>query len=246
MFRLAGRGILAGAIATGSGFGAFALKSRGRIHLDAPPEPSSGNVYIPSTVHSRPGSKLSIYPESDPEVILVETHSDLEHQIGLTREHVTHFYNVSRSQVHDIVSKWIGVEEAVESRIKSLLSKDEPLTPGVLYIGVATLTGSIIGRTRSLPVRILLPPTFLILAFPQFLPKTSANLRAYFASLEDHYLPDIATQHDTFNRSVAKLLADTCKKYAELTKSGKDGILAGLQELEKASGLKLGTKTQSK
>src|SRR5258708_38157996 len=101
-------------------------------------------------------------------------------------------------------------------------------------------------QTGSLPIRILLPPAFLLLASPQFLPKTSANLRAYFASLEDHYVPDIAAQHDAFNKSVTNLLVGACKKCAELTKSGRDGIQIGLQKLEEASGLKLGAKTESK
>src|SRR5260221_12903095 len=103
-----------------------------------------------------------------------------------------------------------------------------------------------LSHTGAPPNPIPLPPDFRRLASPQFLPKTSANLHAYFASLEDHYVPDIAAQHDAFNKSVTNLLVGACKKYAELTKSGRDGIQIGLQKLEEASGLKLGAKTESK
>ncbi|KAF8332000.1 apolipo protein O-domain-containing protein [Cantharellus anzutake] len=230
-------------VVAAAGLGAFTLQSRAAIHLDAQ-QPSSGSAS--PAVHSKPGSKLSIYPEPDPEIVLVETHSELERQIRTTRRHATYFYDQSRAHVRGIVSKWIGVEEAVENRIKSLIPKDESITPGILYVGVVALTGSVIGRTRSLPVRILLPPTLLILAFPQLLPKTSANLRAYFSSLEDHYVPDIAAQHDALNTRVSETLAGTCKKHAELTKAAKDSIQAGLHKLEETSGLKLGTKTDAK
>jgi len=34
-------------------------------------------------------------------------------------------------------------------QIKDIIPKDEPMTPGLLYVGVATLTGSVIGRNRK-------------------------------------------------------------------------------------------------
>ena len=60
--------------------------------------------------------KLSIYPEPEPKIELVETHSELEGYIREARLATTAAYE----QVHDTVRKgindWIGVEEAVESR----------------------------------------------------------------------------------------------------------------------------------
>ena len=61
--------------------------------------------------------KLSIYPGPDPEVLLVETHSELERKIGAVRVKATGIYNNSQTRVHSVVSKWIGVEEAVEREL---------------------------------------------------------------------------------------------------------------------------------
>ena len=81
-------------------------------------------------------------------------------------------------------------------RIKSLIAPDEPLTPGILYVGVATLTGSVLARNHSLALRLALPPTLLLLSLNHFLPKTSANVAAYAGALEDAYLPTLAEKHD--------------------------------------------------
>jgi organizing structure protein 2 len=81
-------------------------------------------------------------------------------------------------------------------RIKSIISPDEPLTPGALYVGVATLSGSIVARNRILPTRLLLPPIFLMTTAQHFLPKTTHNFSAYLGSLEDKYFPTVSQKHE--------------------------------------------------
>lgn len=64
---------------------------------------------------------------------------------------------------------------------------------------VAGLTGSVLTRTRSFPVRFLAPPLFTLAAMPYFLPKTSHNIRAYLSDVEDRVAPEFAAKHDHFN-----------------------------------------------
>ena len=78
-------------------------------------------------------------------------------------------------------------------RIKSIVSPEEPLTPGLLYIGVATLTGSILARNRMLITRLILPPVSFVASAKYFLPRTSHNL--YLGSVEDTLFPDFAEKH---------------------------------------------------
>ena len=59
--------------------------------------------------------KLSIYPEPDPQIVLVDTPSALEKQIGTAREAVTAQYNGAHNYVQGWVTRWIGIEHAVES-----------------------------------------------------------------------------------------------------------------------------------
>jgi len=57
---------------------------------------------------------LGIYPEPDPEIVLQETTSELERQIGVARRAVADVYLKGHQEVQGVVSKWIGVEQAVE------------------------------------------------------------------------------------------------------------------------------------
>jgi organizing structure protein 2 len=57
---------------------------------------------------------LSIYPEPDPEIVLQETPSELERQMGVARRAVADVYLNAHQEVQGVVSKWIGVEQAVE------------------------------------------------------------------------------------------------------------------------------------
>ena len=61
--------------------------------------------------------QLSIYPSPEPEILLEETSTPLEKQIGTVRVHVTHMYNKSGEQLGDVVSSWIGVEQKVEREL---------------------------------------------------------------------------------------------------------------------------------
>jgi organizing structure protein 2 len=166
-------------------------------------------VHAPSCAN-----QLPIYPAPEPEIVLIETPTELERQIGVARTHATAVYADGHAQVQAVVSRWIGVEHAVEgvslfscirvrpltpcvpARVKALVAPDEPLTPGVLYVAVAALTGSVLARNRGIAARALLPPTLLALAAAQFLPKTSANVREYASDLEDTYLPTVAEKHE--------------------------------------------------
>ncbi|KAH8081340.1 apolipo protein O-domain-containing protein [Cristinia sonorae] len=185
------------------------------------------------------GDKLPIYPRPDPEIVLQENPSELERQIGIARRAVTHTYLEGHAKVQEVVSRWIGVEQAVEHRVKSIVAADEPLTPGILYVGVATLTGSIIARNRFIGTRLLLPPTLFLLSLNHFLPKTSHNLSAYFSSLEQTYFPALAEKHAIANAHASM----TWERAKEATKDGREtlsgGVVALVGKLQDATGLKL-------
>ncbi|KAI9465824.1 apolipo protein O-domain-containing protein [Lactarius psammicola] len=159
---------------------------------------------------------LAIYPEPEREIVLVDTPSVLETQIGAARRAVTSVTRDVHAQVHGVVSKWIGIEHAVEHRVKSLIAPDEPLTPGLLYVGVASLTGSILARNRAIFSRVLLPPAFFYLSFKYFLPKTTQNVSAYAGSLEEKHFPSLAQKH-------AVAIAHSRMTWERLREAGIDG-----------------------
>ncbi|THH20469.1 hypothetical protein EUX98_g8577 [Antrodiella citrinella] len=183
--------------------------------------------------------KLPIYPRAGSEILLQETPSELERQIGVARQAVTSTYFDSHARVQEVVSRWIGVEQAVERRVKSFIAPDEPLTPGVLYVGVATLTGSILARNRFLFTRLVLPPTLFFLSLNHFLPKASSNLSEYFGSLEEAYFPTLAQKHAVANAHTLM----TWEMAKDATRDGREKISAGvvsvIGKVQEATGLKL-------
>ncbi|KAI0084751.1 apolipo protein O-domain-containing protein [Irpex rosettiformis] len=189
-------------------------------------------------VHERK-DKYPIYPKPDEEILLQEVPSELEQHIGSARRAVTASYLDVQSRVQGVVSRWIGVEQKVEKRVKSLIAPEEPLTPGLLYVGVATLTGSVIARNRIIFTRLLLPPTLFILSLNHFLPKTSHNISSYLGQLEDTYFPTLAEKHAIANAHTAM----TWERAKEATANGRETLGHGVEKIlgrvQESTGLKL-------
>ncbi len=59
--------------------------------------------------------KLPIYPAPEQDIIVVETPTELERQIGHARRAATRVLNDTHAQVQGVIGKWIGIEQAVES-----------------------------------------------------------------------------------------------------------------------------------
>ena len=58
--------------------------------------------------------QLSIYPNPTPEIVLVESPSELENRIAVVRRKVCQTYTEAHAHVHGWISTWVGVEHAVE------------------------------------------------------------------------------------------------------------------------------------
>jgi len=194
---------------------------------------------IAGSLHTDLKEKLPIYPQPEAKLVLIDTPSDLERQIGAVRRHVTSTYLDGHSYVQSWVSKWVDVEHRVENRVKSLIPPDENLTPGALYVGVAALTGSVLARQRGLFLRFLLPPTLFVLSMNHFLPKTTENISDYIISLEREYVPRFAQTHETAIAHSQMTWEMAKEKYAE----GRDGLMKGTEgvigKVQEATGLKL-------
>lgn len=102
----------------------------------------SSRVYA----EERVGSPL--YPSPPPTVTLVPVETELQKQVGSVRRSIEAGSIQGRGMLFAWVNRWINFEHTVEQRVKSLVPASEPVVPGLLYVGVATLAGSIYGRYR--------------------------------------------------------------------------------------------------
>ncbi|KAJ9112696.1 hypothetical protein QFC22_006198 [Naganishia vaughanmartiniae] len=123
---------------------------------------------------------------------------------------------------------------------KSVLPKNEPLTPGILYIGVAGLAGSVLARNRNILVRLLLPPTLLVASSPYFLPQTSANVRAYLSQVEDTHFPELAATHRAVNAQLGETFSTALDKVQHVSQEA--GVVGSkvVRGVEETTGLRLG------
>ena len=58
--------------------------------------------------------QLSIYPSPTPDIVLVESPSELENRISVVRRKVCQTYSEAHAQVQGWISTWVGIEHAVE------------------------------------------------------------------------------------------------------------------------------------
>ncbi|KAJ7820913.1 apolipo protein O-domain-containing protein [Mycena olivaceomarginata] len=184
--------------------------------------------------------KLSIYPAAQTDILLLDTPSALETHIGTARRAVTGTYRDAHAHLQGVVSRWIGVENRVEARLKSLLPPDERLLPGALYAAIALLATSILTRHRALPLRAALPPLAGAAAFAYYLPHLSANIRAYAGALEDAHLPALAHVHETGKAHSAGAWARLTEQGAETREKARVGVVRAVEGLQRATGLRVG------
>lgn len=159
------------------------------------------------------------------------------------------------------MSKWIGFERKVESEssgssdssgsrpesptdnpveeVKSVVAQDEPLTPGIIYVLIAGLTGSVITRNRSFPLRWLAPPLFTVAAAPYFLPKTSHNIRAYLSDLEDKHFPELAARQDRFLSTASSHMEMTLDRLRGAEEGARVWGAKAVEGVENATGLRV-------
>jgi len=182
--------------------------------------------------------KLPIYPAPDPELVLQEIPTELEKQLGVARRHASLAYDQGYSKVQGVVDKWIAVEQRVERRIKSFKSPNEDLAPGIFYIGVASLTGSIVGRS-TLILRLLLPPIFFVASANHFLPETTNNISSYLNSLERQYAPELAKKHDELRVSTKQQLTAGRTVWEDGKTRLESGIRWSAGKIEDNTGLQL-------
>ncbi|KAK6910003.1 hypothetical protein I203_104030 [Kwoniella mangroviensis CBS 8507] len=187
------------------------------------------------------GDKLPIYPtpESIPTVTLIEKPNPLGPYIAQSREAVTGVLTDVRGYLQSGVGSWIGFERRVEKEVKSILPADESLNPGLIYVLISGLSGSVLTRTRSLPIRFLAPPLFTLAAAPYFLPKTSHNIRKYISDLEDKNFPEFAARHDRFVNTGIAHTQMTYNRFKDATEDLKEWSEKSLNTLENKSGLQI-------
>ncbi|KAI8056360.1 apolipo protein O-domain-containing protein [Thamnidium elegans] len=146
-------------------------------------------------------TKLSIYDEPEPEVVIIESPTKLEEQVYIAQKLANETLEEGKTHVNSFVQRIQQLENDVTSNIESTIDKDEEIFPNALYIGVAALAGTIIARKRNIVLRFLTSSTLAIGTSYYLLPKTSHNVQAQLEKAEKNY-PHVLAVHEKINESV--------------------------------------------
>ncbi|KAI8054975.1 apolipo protein O-domain-containing protein [Gilbertella persicaria] len=146
-------------------------------------------------------TKLSIYDEPEPEVVIIESPTKLEEQVFYAQKYANETLEEGKTHVNGLVEKYKQLEHQVTTNINDTIDKNEEVFPNVLYVGVAALAGTIIARNRNIVLRFLTSSTLAIGASYYLLPKTTHNVALHLEKLEHRY-PQLQAAHQTVNETV--------------------------------------------
>ncbi|KAI9609358.1 hypothetical protein H4Q26_007310 [Puccinia striiformis f. sp. tritici PST-130] len=184
--------------------------------------------------------QLPIYDEPSPEIILVKTELPLQPQVRWARQNIQSLREDVENRFNFVLDHGLNIEKKVVGTLVGLSIERRPAH--LQYsgnVGIGTMTGSILARNRSFPLRFLSPLTFLILSSNQFLPTTTHNFKSYIFKLQDQHFPRSAASRDELIKQGTQSLQwlDQLKQkmFLKTTEVVKDGS----QVFEKYSGLNI-------
>lgn len=103
--------------------------------------------------------------------------------------------------------------------------------PGLLYVAVTTMAGSIIARRRMLPIRMLTPVVVAVGAGWYFLPETSRNVGDLLWEWEK-MVPEVAEKHLAVREAGEKAWGATEKAIREGRREVDEKVALGRRTVE--------------
>ncbi|KAG0643774.1 apolipo protein O-domain-containing protein [Tuber brumale] len=176
----------------------FADEGRDKKSIyDTPPTHSHITTTTPTSADTKSPSLITTTPTPTPT-------DRLAAEIRKARLFL-HVHTVLLQKHIDLAfSKYLSYEHSITSTISSLVppkSSEEKVVPGVLYVAVSTMAGSIITRNRMLPIRALTPVFVGIGAGWYFLPETTRNVGDLVWEWEK-MVPEVAEKHLLVRRGI--------------------------------------------
>lgn len=127
------------------------------------------------------------------------------------------------------------------ARVNEIIANDESVTPNGLYVGVATLAGLVFTRHRAFPIRWITPPVVFVAALSYWMPHTAANLGNFYEQIEAAHFPQVTEQRVSLTDALKKYYTCTVNKAGELASTTRSQVASSLVDVEKTTGLRLGT-----
>ncbi|KAF3922015.1 hypothetical protein ABW20_dc0105750 [Dactylellina cionopaga] len=174
------------------------------IYDDYTPPPSE-TPPKPSLLASLPSlgliSSTSTEEPSEPRPSPTER---LASQIGTGRKTLHTEVTKVQRQLDTLFDKYLHIEHNVTSTVANLAPSHrsgETIIPGVIFVAISAMAGSVLARRRIFPIRWLTPVVTGVAASWYFLPETSRNV-GDLAWKWEQKVPQVAETHMTIRNGV--------------------------------------------
>ncbi|KAG7884902.1 hypothetical protein KL938_001159 [Ogataea parapolymorpha] len=137
---------------------------------------------------------------------VISTNSTLEKYAKQAREYAVQKLDIFDAEYKNLHAAYLNEKRNAIDKYHQLVA--EPVLPSGLYILTAMLTGSIMVRTRSLPLRFVTPMVFGLIATEYLMPKTLQNTTGWLSSLEREHFPEVNKQIDEAAKQVSGCMSD--------------------------------------
>ncbi|KAK9370388.1 apolipo protein O-domain-containing protein [Lipomyces kononenkoae] len=188
--------------------------------------------------------KKSIYdddtvsvPKSAPPIVIRQPPAVLESYVKSGRESLSRATNFVSVHLDVAMERYLAAESTVTTTVSELKSENEALFPGVIYVLVATLTGSIVARKRNALLRgLLVPGAFGVAAFAYFLPITYTNVGNLIWKFEV-MVPAVANAHMKTRNAITDLVESVDKFRKDTRAMIEDAVRKSRQAVKENTGL---------
>ncbi|EWC46701.1 hypothetical protein DRE_03946 [Drechslerella stenobrocha 248] len=197
-----------GAAALMTGIGATTLTGFATISTALAEEPMQPKKSIyddyPATPAIHSPATSSPPPSSDHQQAQETPTERLASQIGIGRR--TLYAEVVKVQqtLDELFDRYLHIEHTVTTTIADIAPSHrsgETIIPGVLFVAISAMAGSVLARRRLLPIRLLAPVITGVSASWYFLPETTRNV-ADLAWKWEQKVPQVAETHLAVRRGV--------------------------------------------
>jgi len=187
-------------------------------------------------------SPSSTDPHSLPTAATTPNPTDrLTHEIRRARLNLYQLSRRAEASLNNTMTRALNLESSLASTIASLApppQANEPLMPGLIYVLVSTLAGSILSRNRGILLRGVVPVAFGVAAGYTVLPYTMRNVGELAWRYEERF-PEVRDAHLRI-RERAVHLWETGKAHTQMTVARGEELVE--EAKEKVEGWVSGTK----
>jgi organizing structure protein 2 len=176
--------------------------ARKPIYDDVPSTPSLASTFFSSLTPDTPET-----PARSPYLTPTDR---LAGQVSQFRLVLHNYASKLETSADDLLASAFSAERTVSSTIASLApsrESGEKVMPGVLYVLVAAMGGSVLTRNRNFVLRTITPLAFGITAANVVIPNTTHNVGQLIWRWEQKYAPSVAKAHEDGQARTVKFVA---------------------------------------